>query len=977
MHRIFIGALIFFLFDLTILLHAESAPSIEEMTPETILQGEEEIYKVGYIKGTDFVYEDRPNHKTGYGYEYMEFLSNYAHCKFEYVEFEDWGELSDKLQSGEIDIVPGMPGDYRKLKDAVRTDHVVARFPMELVTKEVKPEMKIGNWAMNYATPALAGVARGEGFSYELVNYPHYKDMIKAYNDNEIDGYVDAMIDPHKSHDVLAVFDRQSYRLSVNENRKELLTRLNLAMDQMLLNQPNIRDKLNTKYYRADGNPLILSRSEKDYLAGREKLRAAIFMYRQPYAYYNEDNELVGVMPEIIRRISYDLGVEIEIVETKNLTETRELMEKGEIDFIVDAVCDYSWAQSFNMKPTQSFLSMEYIPVTRKNESLPATAKVACCRDMFYTRDFIEPLYPEDKRVYVDTLEDSILAVEDGRADIAYVHRNLIGFLVENTQAYNLEENAESVFSEPISLGVYSGEDPKLWHILNKEIGHIDSDWVRDMLNKNRQTVFHMTPKYLVYHHPVRVFLVMLAITAIVTALLIHRNRMKKKHFELVEHMAYTDLRYDLPNVSWLEREVPLTMEKLSEAGDNSETFFAVFSMSSSVAVTEDFGRRLINKQFCSMAKSLAQSEHVLLTAAGIDVEHLICFCKANSVEEVVEWARASIKEYSQTGLNSSAHEKTKIVLHMQAGISHYSSSTYVQQAIDRAVTACHQNSSDDVRVFDDKMEEHLKLQHEIESRMEQALNDGEFQAWYQPKYDIRSKRIIGAEALVRWISPDLGFMPPGKFIPLFEENGFVIPVDYYLLEKTFQLQKERLEAGKKVVPISVNQSRLHMTEDGYLEKMKALVDKYKLPEGLIELEVTETMFGDFDSKSNQGKAASIVRGLHDLGFTISIDDFGSGYSSFMMLGSLPMDVMKIDRSLLTGADTSKRMSKILGNVIKLGQSLKMMVICEGIETVEEENLLLKLGCYYGQGFLNAKPMPVDDFIKFFEKRNEEVGAAF
>ena len=189
----------------------------------------------------------------------------------------------------------------------------------------------------------------------------------------------------------------------------------------------------------------------------------------------------------------------------------------------------------------------------------------------------------------------------------------------------------------------------------------------------------------------------------------------------------------------------------------------------------------------------------------------------------------------------------------------------------------------------------------------------------------------------------------------------------------TCKLQRERLDAGKEIVPISVNQSRLHMTEEGYLDKIKKIVDTYKLPAGTIELEVTETMFGDFDAKSGQTNAEHIINELHKMGFSVSVDDFGSGYSSFMMLGSLPMDVMKIDRSLLTGADKSPRLREILKNVILLGNSLKMKVLCEGIETKEEEELLLELGCHYGQGFLNAKPMPVDDFIAFFEKRNAEI----
>ena len=288
---------------------------------------------------------------------------------------------------------------------------------------------------------------------------------------------------------------------------------------------------------------------------------------------------------------------------------------------------------------------------------------------------------------------------------------------------------------------------------------------------------------------------------------------------------------------------------------------------------------------------------------------------------------------------------------------------------MDRA-TAAAREGTDDVRIFDGALEEQLHLQQQIESSMEKALEAGEFHAWYQPKYDIETKRVIGAEALVRWISHDMGFMPPGKFIPLFETNGFVIPVDYCLLEQAFALQKERLAAGKEVVPISVNQSRLHITEEGYLDKMKAIVDKYRLPKGLIELELTETVFGDFDQLGAQRQAADIVHALHDMGFSISVDDFGSGYSSFTMLNFLPLDVMKIDRSLLVATDDSQRMRNILGNVIRLGKTLRMQIICEGIETKEQEDLLLELGCRMGQGYIFSKPLPKDDFEKFLDAKN-------
>ncbi len=965
-----IFTLIFYIYFIT----AEASHRPPAPSPyEKILQNSLETIKVGYLADTSFVYEDIPGHKTGYGHEYMEFLSNYAHCNFEYVEFEDWNVMASKLQSGEIDVMPDMPGDYKKLSNVTRTDHVVGRFPMELVTHGVKPTMRLGRLTIGHDTPALPVIAAGEGFSYEIVPYQNFWTMITDFHDKKIDGYINAMLDPHKAKDVLAVFDRQSYRLLVRSDRKDLLDRLNLAMDQMLMYQPNIRDRLNATYLNSNGFPLTLSRIEKNYLEDKRKLKTAIFLAHQPYAYRDDDGKLVGLVPELINKISQDLNIEIEIIEGKTVPEIQEMLKRGELDFVADTVCDYGWAENFNAKPTKPYLELDYIPVTRRDFPLnieDRTVKVACVTDAYHTKHFIEPNFAEIQRVYVSSYEDALKAVNQGLADVTFVQRNTAQTLFEDTETYLLEMRTASLYSEPRSLGVYSYADPHLWQILNKAIGSIDPDWIREVVNKNQHMPTHFSLKWAIYHHPLKSALVVTLLAFAIGGFILYRSRMRQRHFELVEHMAYTDLRYDLPNVPWLEREVPLVMDKLNATEPNMQTFFVVFSIASSAAATKTQGHRLIDKQFKKLATNLSNEENVLLTAAGIDVDHLICFCKAENVDNIVDWVKGVIESNSYM---ETAADNAKIVLHTRAGITPYHNEIYVQQAVDRALIACHQSVNGSFQIFDEHLQETLTMEHNIEGRMEKALEDGEFKAWYQPKYDIKTREIVGAEALVRWISPELGFMPPGKFIPLFERNGFVIQVDYYLLEQTCKLQRERIDAGKEVVPISVNQSRLHMTEEGYLDKIKMIRDTYDLPDGLIELEVTETMFGDFDAKSGQQNAEYIISELHKMGFSISVDDFGSGYSSFMMLGSLPMDVMKIDRSLLTGADKSARLREILRNVINLGNSLQMRVLCEGIETKEQEDLLLELGCHYGQGFLNAKPMPVADFVEFFEKRNAEV----
>lgn len=265
------------IFLLTNFFTAESAPAANNYGK----------LKVGYVVNTSFMSEDRPGHTVGYGYEYIEILENYVPCEFEYIVFDDWTDLLNSLNSGEIDIVPNLPGDHKWLINARSTDHVVGRFPMELVITpdKIKPHINLARVQTNYDTPGLDEVAREEGFSYTLINYRTYQDILKAYGRGEVDGYVDAMLFYNKEKNTYAVFDRQNYRLSVRADRTDLLNRLNWSMNQLLMNQSDIRDVLKRKYFLKEGFPLLLTRSEKNFLAEKKKLRAAVLLQGRPRVY--------------------------------------------------------------------------------------------------------------------------------------------------------------------------------------------------------------------------------------------------------------------------------------------------------------------------------------------------------------------------------------------------------------------------------------------------------------------------------------------------------------------------------------------------------------------------------------------------------------------------------------------------------------------------------------------------------------------
>ena len=202
-----------------------------------------------------------------------------------------------------------------------------------------------------------------------------------------------------------------------------------------------------------------------------------------------------------------------------------------------------------------------------------------------------------------------------------------------------------------------------------------------------------------------------------------------------------------------------------------------------------------------------------------------------------------------------------------------------------------------------------------------------------------------------------MGFIPPGKFIPQFEKNGFILKLDDYMLEEVCKQQASWLSQGKKLVPISVNVSRAHFAQDNLAEHILGIVDKYQVPHEFIELELTESAF--FDDKQALLKT---VRSLKDYGFKISMDDFGAGYSSLNSLKELPLDIIKLDAEFFRGVDDLERSNQIVGDTISLAKKLGMKIVAEGIETREQVDFLAKQNCDLIQGFYFSKPLPINEF---------------
>ena len=267
-------------------------------------------------------------------------------------------------------------------------------------------------------------------------------------------------------------------------------------------------------------------------------------------------------------------------------------------------------------------------------------------------------------------------------------------------------------------------------------------------------------------------------------------------------------------------------------------------------------------------------------------------------------------------------------------------------------------------RFYNDELGADSNRQAEIELKMETSLQNDEFKVFYQPKYNLKKETIDSAEALVRWYDPELHrYYPPADFIPLFEENGFIVKLDHYVFEAVCRFAADRIKNGKPLAPISINASRVTAGEPDFVRYYLSLKRKYDIPNNLLTIEFTESTAMD-----NYESLRKIVADLKAGGIGSSVDDFGSGFSSYSILKELKMDELKLDRFFITAGIDAERDDALLNSVIKLGQKLGMKVTQEGVESVEMMDRLRRAGCNTVQGYYYSRPITQDDFAAFLDK---------
>lgn len=444
------------------------------------------------------------------------------------------------------------------------------------------------------------------------------------------------------------------------------------------------------------------------------------------------------------------------------------------------------------------------------------------------------------------------------------------------------------------------------------------------------------------------------SITRIIAFYLL-RLKVNEKIQERLDHMKNYDVLTGMPTL------YKFKVDALEKISIHTNKYAIVYMDIEKFKYINDsygfqFGDRILYDFALAITKGISEGS----LAGRISADKFVLMIPYDTRVSLEEWILTFAKEFHNS--QKKKHIATNIVI--VSGIYLLKKEEEdITSAIDNANIArkaAKGNSSAACIFYNKEMEEQIKKEQEIANDMEDALKNNEFIVYLQPKVALAKETLAGAEALVRWKRPNGELIPPDDFIPLFEKNGFIIQLDFYIYEQVCKLIRNWMNLGIKVIPISVNVSRIHLNEDNFVQRIKNLVDFYSIPPNYIELELTESVF-----VNDTATTISVMKELRNYGFSVSIDDFGAGYSSLTLLKDMATDVLKLDKEFFSHGEMQREEQIIVSCIINMAKQLDMKVISEGIETEKQTEFLKDISCDMVQGYYYAKPMPVEEFEKF------------
>ncbi len=930
--------------------------------PATVCAEEKRTVKVAFFPMNGYHEKGEDGSYTGMDAEYLKALCNYTNWKIEYVECKDWDAAlklvadhkADLVGSAQYSAERAAAYQYADLSSGY-TFGIIATNPDSSLAYEDFEAMKEATFGMvrTYVRrEEFLGYLADNGISSPRIReYDSTADLQDALDRGEVDALVHTFMEIKTGQRLIGRFaPRPFYYISWPGN-DDVMRELNNAIADLKMNEPELETQLMNRFFQDKlDKTIVFTLDEKEYLKQKRQINVGYFDSYYPFV-YEEDGECKGLTKEMLEGSAAFTGLSLSWKRIENPEDAQTALENGEIDVMSYCVHSEGAAADYGLTKTKYYVQVPLVLVMKERTELNSVKTLATVDYLSEKVTDIPELEGISVQMY-DTPQECLETLKDGKADAVLCDGYLTEYLLNaQMRYYDLEIKSVLNYGLGISMTVRS-DNTELTGILNKTILTIDARAIGDyMLESNVYSLASVG--IFIQEHSFLIISLLLLIIIFTILVALHMIRDSRK----IQNLMYKDVEIDIGNLNYLL----YTGEKNLLSERPAHQYAAVYlNIAHFQHYKVIYGWNNGQKLLAAIAEALSQCVNQKgEVCAKADGDHF-AFLLSDGNGEILERVR-KIKQFIDERLFQEIENRIEI----QIGICFIPpDSDDLRGAIEcasQAIDFLKGTSGESIKVYDESLEAALKERHEREKLLDSVDVDENFVTYYQAKVDVNTEEIVGAEALVRFLDPTAAgaVRSPGFFISYYEQTGKVTEVDFFVLRCACRMLRRRIDNGEKVVTISCNFSRMHFIKPDFARRFEKVLNEYGIPKELIEVEITETLIME---EMQEKIAKQTLDDLHKKGVRLSIDDFGSGYSSLGVIEKIPASVIKLDRSFLLNQKDRARQVKIMKSIVDLADELGSQIVCEGVETDADVELMREIGACVAQGYRYSKPVSEESF---------------
>ena len=935
----------------------------------------------------------------GFGIEFLRHLEQYGNFTCEFIPMS-LSEANRKIAAGEIDLIPG-----HRMSEERNRKMAFSDLPMNMDANILCCRADDDRFAYEdfagydgITIGIIAGTTLATNISdiqeqYGIQLYTKIFDSDQACQHALMNGSVDALLIGSfrltEDMKILARLSASPLYIACSFSRPDLLEEINEAMSRLWAAEPFYSSSLLNKYYGDISESVSLSANELQYRAEHPVLKVGL-LSSVPVLSDSADGAHKGAYRDWFEQTYAGSGFEFEFIPVPTIKEMLTGLHDGSFDLIFPmGVPKEKGAATEDILLLNGQFPMTMFPVTNSDKPITDILQetiVVCRDDKAFTTTLATYVSPERFSV-VDNPVQAFDKLRNGSATLALVDSTAAYYLMENPryEKFNIVPGFDTHVL--LSAAADKNADERLSSILNKYTVEFSTEATNNIiLTASAENAYKTTPLDVLFRYRQSIAVILLLLTLLISTLvfIILRqrayNRAEKEHADEMEKARKAQEEVEKENTRLsIQQEADKRMKQtlrlkamhdeltgiynlngFKEAvklalGSNPDTEYMLVRLDlNRFSVFNDlFGISAGNRLLCAIAQEMDIRCNIERDAyARLSGDHFVLCIPRDSIteKELANLIHTWLKDYSPD------YELQECI-----GIYYITDrSMDVSLMCDRANLA--QMSVKGIYpprigIYREELRDDVLEEQWITANMRPSLINHEFMIYFQPQYRISTGELIGAEVLTRWHDEERGLIQPAHFIPIFEKNGFITELDTNIWNQACSWLKRRIDAGLPVVPLSVNVSRLDIINLDLEIFLPALVARYGLEPSMLRLEITESVF-----VNQRERMIDTLCALRKAGFYIELDDFGIGYTSINILRDLPIDMLKLDMSFMTGSDRFGRSVLITDAVIGLAGKIHMEVLAEGVETEQQVEFLSGMGCDLAQGYYYAAPMTAARF---------------